>query len=144
MERLRLEVGSWKSVKNKSLEKGEEFKEKFLLAVNDDLDIPKALAVLWQVVKDRNLKEEEKRALVLDFDQVLGLGLDRVKAVRIPQKVRQLVVRRERLRKQEKWREADKIRAQVEKMGFRIEDTPKGPRVMAKHSLLTPPRCKEK
>lgn len=111
--------------------KVKKLKQKFEEKLSDDLNIPGALTVFWEVVKDKTLKNEEKRTLLLDFDQVLGLGLSKVKLIKIPSQIKELAAKREKLRKQGKWAEADKVRTQVEKQGFGIEDTEAGPKIMA-------------
>ena len=55
--------------------KNEEYTEKFVKALENDLNIPQALAVLWTLVKDKEISLEDKKATILDFDKVLGLGL---------------------------------------------------------------------
>ena len=106
----------------------ENYQEKFLSFVNDDLNIPKALALTWEVIKSKKLKNEEKNYLLLDFDKVFGLGLDKIKKQDIPEEIIELVKEREKLRKEGKWQEADEIRKKIKIMGWQIEDTEKGPK----------------
>ncbi|MEK7108719.1 MAG: cysteine--tRNA ligase, partial [Patescibacteria group bacterium] len=63
----------------------------------------------------------------LEFDRVLGLGLGKRHAAAIPAQIRKLVRERESFRKAKRWQEADKIRSQINKLGFTVEDTPRGP-----------------
>jgi cysteinyl-tRNA synthetase len=53
----------------------EEYKKKFEEKISNDLNTPQALAVLWTLVKDKDVTSEDKLATLLDFDQVLGLNL---------------------------------------------------------------------
>jgi cysteinyl-tRNA synthetase len=53
----------------------EEYKLKFMEKMDNDLNTPQALAILWTMMKDKDVKDEDKRATLLDFDRVLGLGL---------------------------------------------------------------------
>ena len=85
-----------------------------------NLNMPEALAVVWDLVKS-NLPEGAKRASLLRMDGVLGLDL--AQKSKIPQEVQELVKEREKLRKEEKWEEADRIRVKIEKMGYKVEDT---------------------
>lgn len=136
LEKLRELISSWrtsggrKTLTDEDLEKREKFKKDFLLAINQDLNIPQALAIVWQTAKS-NLSDREKLDLILDFDQVLGLKLSEVPITKlqIPKEVRELAEERERLRKEGKWEEADEVRKEVEKAGFKIEDTEKGPKI---------------
>lgn len=84
------------------------------------------------ILRNKKLKTKNKKDLLLDFDRVLGLGLSQVKPFKIPEEIKKLVAKRETLRGQGKWAEADKLRVQVEEQGFKIEDTEKGPRITAK------------
>ena len=103
------------------------YKEKFLKAVNDDINMPEAISIVWQLIKDSKVKLGDKKKTLLDFDQVLGLDLVKAKKAAIPSSVKKLAAEREKLRNQKKWAEADKFRQQIEKQGFIIEDTNKGP-----------------
>ena len=111
--------------------RGKQLREEFVGKLSDDLNIPEGLAVLWEAVKDKELSDSEKKDLVLEFDRVLGLGLAEVKPIKISPQIKKLAAKREKLRKQEKWQEADKIRVQIEKEGFRIEDTELGAKIVA-------------
>jgi len=114
------------------VDKINSFTEKFQDKINNDLNMPEALAVVWEVAKS-NIPNPDKFDLILDFDQVLGLELERVsiesRVSRVPREVKELVNKREELRKQGDWAQADKLRKQAEKLGWRIEDTPKGPKI---------------
>lgn len=91
--------------------------------ISDDLNMPKAIALVWEVMKS-NLSDSEKKALVLDWDKVLGLNLDKKEA--ITKDILILVKQREKLREEKKWQEADEIRIELEEKGFLMEDTSKG------------------
>jgi len=105
----------------------EKEKEKFLMAINNDLDIPKVLAIVWDLIKS-NQPNDKKMATLLEFDKVLGLGFDKIKktSLEVPDEIKELSRKREELRQQKKWLEADQIRKEMESLGFSIEDTPKG------------------
>lgn len=106
------------------------YKEKFLSFINDDLNTPRALALTQTLLNDKKLNIKEKYSLLLDFDKIFGLGIDKIEGVKIPDKVKKLVEQRENLRKQHLWKEADTIRKNIEKLGFSIKDTPKGPQII--------------
>jgi len=92
-------------------------------ALEDDLDTPKVLAILH---KANNFN------LWLEFDKVLGLGLGKIKEQRakIKDEIWSLLEKREELRKQGRFEEADEIREKIQKMGYEIEDTEEGPRLI--------------
>lgn len=109
-----------------------EYEEKFLESINDDLNIPRALALAWDLIKDKKLSSSDKKQTLLKFDQVLGLGLDKVKKIKIPKKVQELAKKRQKLREEKNWEEADKLRQQIEEQGYQVEDTNEGPKIIKK------------
>lgn len=112
-----------------------EFKEKFLEAVNDDLNMPQALAVAQEMLKS-DLPKEEKLATASDFDKILGLKLDEIAETRdfasLPEEVRKLVDARQKAREKKNWKESDKLRNEIEKLGYLADDTAEGMRVRKK------------
>jgi len=104
-------------------------KNKFLEAVNDDLNMPQALAVVQELLKS-DLPAEEKLASVWDFDKVLGLSLDKAgQAEDLPEEIRQLASQREAARKSGNFVESDKLRGALEKAGYVVEDGKGGVRI---------------
>ncbi len=106
------------------------YMKNFVDAVNDDLNTPKALAVLWEVVKS-NVPSRDKYDLCINFDEVLGLGLGSVAALetKIPEDVAKLIKEREKLRIDGDFKAADKVRLKIENKGFQVADSEKGPNV---------------
>lgn len=100
-------------------------------AFMDDLDTPKALAVLWDVLRssDAQVLRSDTSAIVAYADQVLGLDLVRYlgRRIRIPRAVQLLIAQREDARAEKHWARGDVIRAQIEALGWRVEDTKEGP-----------------
>ena len=119
LDKLREEFVDWEEEKVGCA----EFEQRFLDAVNDDFNMPKALSVVWEMVGSDYPGSAKKRSL-LKFDEVLGLGLKDYKKeiINVPQDVRKLIKQREKLRKEGKFDESDKIREQIENLGFVIED----------------------
>lgn len=103
-----------------------EFEQKFMDAINDDLNMPQARAVVWDMLKSDN-PDSAKKASLLKFDTVLGLRLADAKPIEVPENIQELMRKREELRSQKNWDEADRIRDEISKKGFRIDDTPAGP-----------------
>jgi len=108
-----------------------EYEEKFHLAINDDLDMPKAISILWELIRDDTITPEVKRATLIQFDKVLGLSLDNPPEIKIdvPEEIWNLLEEREIARKEKNWERADKIREEIKNRGYIIEDTPQGPRI---------------
>ncbi|MGB9911023.1 MAG: cysteine--tRNA ligase [Microgenomates group bacterium] len=123
------EKESKKEVKKEKI-KNEHFRKKFITKLSDDLNIPEGLAVVWELVK-ADLPEKNKLELIIDFDKVLGLNLikEAKKEIAIPLKIKKLLEKREKFRQEKKWKEADLIRKQIEKEGWRVEDTPEGVKI---------------
>lgn len=134
-ERLVQMIKEWKKAGRKTatqegMAKTEKFRQKFLEKISNDLNYPEALAVVWEVVKS-NIPGYDKYELLIDFDEVLGLKFREVisKKTPVPQKVKTLIDKREQFRKQKKWQKADEIRKEIEKLGWKIEDTDRGPKL---------------
>lgn len=103
-----------------------QYDQGFLKAINDDLDLPKALTLVWRLVKDKQFPTSAKHQTLLEMDKVLGLAIDQVEHLEISEAVKKLVAERERLRNENNWLEADEIRDQLEQKGYLLEDTPEG------------------
>jgi len=111
-----------------------KYQQEFKKAIENDLNIPKALSILWKLIKDYNKnpsKFDSKKvyALILDWDKVFGLNLKEVGLFKLPKKITELVKKREEYRKKKDFKKADEIRQQVQKLGYLIEDTAKGPKI---------------
>ncbi len=104
------------------------YKREFIKIINDDLNMPKALAFFHDLLKS-DLKNSEKYALILDFDKVFGLQLDRECKIEIPAGVNDFVQQRETARKLNQWNLADELREKIKEMGYSVDDTEKGPLV---------------
>ncbi len=108
------------------------YRTRFREAVRDDLNAPRALAVAWEVARSGELSPAERRALLLEFDGFLGLGLatetPRAALVESDPRIDALVAERQEARKRRDFAAADRIRQSLEAEGVVIEDTPSGPR----------------
>ena len=105
---------------------GGVYEEKFQKALKNNLDTPKALAIVWEMIKSKELSYNDKKASLLKFDKVLGLGLDKVKEekVEIPEKIKNLIKQREEARKKKDWKKADELREMIKKEGYAVKDKP--------------------
>ena len=105
-------------------EKVIEFREKFVSALADDLNTPKALAVMWEMIKS-NIPSEDKHDLAISFDEVLGLGLSKTQKLRkskIPSNIKILIAKRDKLRKEGRFEKADEIREKIKNLDYNIQD----------------------
>jgi len=108
----------------------DQYKKDFIATINDDLNTSKALSIVWEVIKEKNLPGREKRELLIGFDKVLGLGLKDIrpkKTAIIPRKIKNFVQKRELLRNNKQFIQADALRKQIEKLGYIVKDTSSGP-----------------
>jgi cysteinyl-tRNA synthetase len=94
----------------------------FEAAVNDDLNIPEALAVLQTGLKERTVTLE----MVIAFDKILGLDLRQHEDVTVPPDVQKLLDERQQAREAKDWDAADRLRDEIKKLGFSVEDTDVG------------------
>jgi cysteinyl-tRNA synthetase len=117
-----IEVGEQrKELSKEKMKKLLEYQNRFREAVMDDLGLPQAVAVMWEMIRS-NIPDYDKLDTLLDWDRVLGLDLKNVTQVKVPDEVRELGINRELLRKSGKFVEADHLRQRIEKLGFAIVD----------------------
>lgn len=95
----------------------EGYKKEFLNALENDLNTPQALAVVWKLLDDKNLSHADMKATILDFDKVLGLDLDKFDTP--PEEILQLKDKMDRARQQKNFEESDKIRNGLENKGWK-------------------------
>lgn len=108
--------------------KKNNYKDQFVDAINDDLNMPIAMSVVWNLIKDKELGNKEKYELLLDFDKVLGFNIQDFKREDISEDIQKLVDEREGARKAKDFKKADEIRDKLKDMGIVLEDTPQGVR----------------
>src|SRR3989338_7908776 len=113
------------SLSEDKLSKVDDFRKRFVDATSSDLQIPQALAIMWELLKS-NVPSPDKLDLVLDFDQVLGLELVNVKKEQLPQNILELQEKINEARKEKNFEMSDKYRKELEDQGFIVEDTSSG------------------
>lgn len=123
LERLR---EAFRGLGEASGDVNEPYKARFIEFLNNDLDSAKALSLVWEILKDSSLSDENKKATLLDFDSVLGLGLDKIKEEKIPEEILTLAKEREEARKEKDWAKSDDLRKEINKLGYDIKDTESG------------------
>lgn len=130
LNNIRETIRDWKVSDNKP---GEYF-QKFLIESNNDLGMPKALAIMHELIRS-DLDSSQKAADLLEMDKILGLKLDQYigKQIDIPEEIQKLVKKREAAREQKDFKQSDELRHEIKKMGYEVEDTPFGPKVKKLH-----------
>lgn len=111
--------------KQVSNEKIEEYKNKFNEAINDDLNMPLAMSVVWEVIKE-NDKSKQYAELLRKFDEVLGLKIDEKNEIDLPEEVKELVEERKLARENKDWAKSDELRDRIVQMGYFVKDTKNG------------------
>jgi len=123
-----------KDIKEKARHSGpNEFDQKFLDAINNDLNMPEALAIVWEMLKSSTVDARAKAESLGKMDQVLGLRLlewveeqKKEATVYVPPEVKEYIQIRNQLRKERRFDQADQIRDKIKKLGFEILDGKNG------------------
>ena len=111
------------------------YQKQFQDLINDDLDMPQAVALMWNLLKDEAVSGADKKATIIDFDRVFGLKLasaPKIVEEPIPVEVQALAEAREEARKEKNWEKADALRNEIESRGFEVLDEAQGMRIRAK------------
>lgn len=137
LERLIKKKTNLKPEKNE-LEFLAKIKKEIQKALSDDFNTPKAIALIFNLIRNLNEKIGKEKISpslvkeVMDFlkeiDKIFGCLLQKEKK-KVPKKILQLVKKREKARKEKNWKVADEIREKIKKLGYLIEDTKNGPRI---------------
>ena len=110
-------------------DRGQEWRNRFLEAVCDDLNFPQALGILNLMLKDSDVLEGEKAGLIAEWDRLLGLRLtqgEQIETVDLPVDLQLLLTERSEARKRKDWARSDAIRDQLRARGFVLKDNPDG------------------
>ena len=106
-----------------------EYEEKFHKAINDDLNMPLAMGVVWEVVRS-DKKSPKLAKLLLKFDSVMGLKIDEEDKkevnVEIPEEILKLIKERKKARENKNWEESDRLRDIIKEKGYNVKDTKEG------------------
>ncbi len=121
--RLRDFIVSLGNIKGKI---NEEYKNKFIEAMDNNLESPKALSILWDLVKDKRVSNEDKLATILDFDRVFGFGLDKIEQEETPEEIIKMAEERKLARDNKDWIKSDELRNKIKDLGYEIKDTGDG------------------
>ena len=101
-----------------------KYLQDFEKAMNDDLNTPKALQVLWKLVRDK--KAPGKINTIKEMDKVFSLDLLKQEKIKIPKQVQELAKQRQAARKNKDYKKADELRYRIKGLGFEIQDTSEG------------------
>ena len=105
-----------------------EYKQKFLEAINDDLNMPVAMSVVWEIIKNPT-KSKQLADLLLDFDKVLGIKIDeplKQKQEELPEEILELIEKRKKARQEKNWALSDELRDKIIENGYAVKDSKDG------------------
>lgn len=110
-----------------------EFEEKFEDAITQDLNMPKAVSIMWEMLRSDN-SSSSKAASLYKMDEVLGLKIQEHarRSKDIPEEIQKMVKERDALRQKKKFNLADQLRVKIEKRGYEVKDTKKGSQILKK------------
>lgn len=108
-----------------------DMENRFHQAINDDMNMPLALSVVWEAVKYPE-KSPKIAQLLKKFDTVLGIKIDEVQETKIPQEILDLVEERKQARSDKNWSESDRLRDLIAENGYIVKDTKDGTEVLKK------------
>jgi len=109
----------------------QDYKDRFINAINDDLDTPKAIAIMWEVLKSGQ-SNQDRKATLLDFDKVLGLDIagflmkNDDKNANLSEHIKGLLERRKAAREGSDWPKSDEIRDLLKEHGYIVSDSENG------------------
>ena len=103
----------------------QKYENDFKKAINDDLNMPVAMSVVWEVAK---MQEKSKKIskLLKSFDKVLGIKIDEYKEEEIPQEIKELLELRKQARENKEWNESDRLREEIKAKGYIVKDSKEG------------------
>ena len=108
-----------------------DMENRFHQAINDDMNMPLALSVVWEAVKYPE-KSPKIAQLLKKFDTVLGIKIDEVQETKIPQEILDLVKERKQARSDKNWSESDRLRDLIAEKGYIVKDTKDGTEILKK------------
>ncbi len=110
----------------------QDYKKRFLEAVNDDLNMPLAMGIIWEIAR-KDIKAREWADLLLDFDKVLALDLENSKSyleeekkIELPEEIQKWVEERKIARQNKDWEKSDELRDKIIEAGYIVKDTKEG------------------
>lgn len=124
-KKLKEFIASHPTPATKISDKTKTYQQQFTEHISNDLQVPQAVATMWEMIKS-DLPDEEKTYLLFDFDRVLQLDLQNTKAEQIPDEVVKLAEEREQKRKERDFTASDVLRKKIEEKGYRVKDSSVG------------------
>lgn len=103
-----------------------KYEKDFNEAINDDLNMPVAMSVVWEVAKQTE-KSKQFAELLLKMDAVMGLNItEKEKKEEIPREIQTLLEARKVARENKEWEKSDQLREKIYQLGYAVKDTKEG------------------
>lgn len=103
-----------------------EYENRFHEAINDDLNMPIAMSVVWEIIRFPK-KSKRFAELLLQMDSVMGLKItESPKKEEIPDSIKELIEKRKVARENKEWEKSDQLRNEINKLGYTVKDTKEG------------------
>ena len=136
-ESLKIAQNSYKRLKNiiseikddKKINK--KYLEEFKNNINNDLNTPQALSILWNLIRDK--KANGKYKTIKKIDEIFSLDLFKEEKIEIPEEIKNIIKERKKARENKEWDKADQLRQKIESKGFQIEDTSDSIKISTKY-----------
>jgi cysteinyl-tRNA synthetase len=109
-----------------------KYQEKFIEYLDDNLNTASAISVIWDLIKDSSVKDEDKKTTIFNFDKIFGLNLEAVSNLakklqeNTPENIKKMAEERELARKAKNFQKADILRDMIEEDGYSVKDTEEG------------------
>lgn len=128
LNKLRDMIALHKGV-NKKIDKNiiSKYEEQFLDAINDDMNMPVAISIVWEIAKEKE-KSNDFYELIKKFDSVLSLDLDKndKEDINIPEDIKLILNERKDARKNKNFAKSDELRDKLKELGYIVKDTKDG------------------
>ncbi len=128
LNKLRDMIALHKDV-NKKIDKNiiSKYEEQFLDAINDDMNMPVAISIVWEIAKEKE-KSNDFYELIKKFDSVLSLDLDKndKEDINIPEDIKLILNERKDARKNKDFAKSDELRDKLKELGYIVKDTKDG------------------
>lgn len=111
----------------------QDFRNKFKDALNDDLNMPIAMSVVWEVAK-YPLKSNDIYLLLKEFDKVLSIDIDKITnnkedEIEIPDEIKEILNKRQEARNNKNYTESDRLRDILKEKGYIVKDSKEGQKI---------------
>lgn len=116
---------------SKGTDKAESFNQKILDSLLDDMNVPKAIGLFWDLVQDNEIGSKEKLEIINTYDAILSLNLTDFSDLpelnfEVPEEVKTLAEQRWQVRLEKNFQESDRLRKMIHELGFEVKDNKQG------------------